>query len=212
MSSSNSKSIILQRIRQALNDVPQTDHPKAIDRNYRMQSDMPDDECISLFAERVREYKAEVKIVDRAKEMEAVLESLRSRNARRVVVAPGFPDKGLLEDEFTVGKDEPVPLSNKELDGSDAAVTSSFLGIAETGTIILNGSEGQGRRALSLIPDFHVCVVPSSRIRGIVREGVEERNRVITSNRAPVTCIAGPSGRPDIELNRVEGVHGPRTL
>src|SRR5690625_7565048 len=70
MSSSNSKSIILQRIRQALNDVPQTDHPKAIDRNYRMQSDMPDDECISLFAESVREYAAEVKIVDRAKERE----------------------------------------------------------------------------------------------------------------------------------------------
>src|SRR5690625_4564747 len=212
MSSSNSKSIILQRIRQALNDVPQTDHPKAIDRNYRMQSDMPDDECISLFAERVREYKAEVKIVDRAKEMEAVLESLRSRNARRVVVAPGFPDKGLLEDEFTVVKDEPVPLSNKELDGCDAVVTSSFLGIAETGTIILNGSEGQGRRALSLIPDFHVCVVPSSRIRVMGAEGREELNSVIQQSPRPVSFRCGRSATSDIELNRVEGVHGPRPL
>lgn len=212
MNRSDSKSIILERIRQALDDVQQTDHPKAIDRNYRMQSDMPDDECISLFAERVREYKAEVKIVDRADEMEAVLESLRSRNARRVVLAPGFPDKGLLEDEFTVVKDEPVPLSNKALDECDVVVTSSFLGIAETGTIILNGSEGQGRRALSLIPDFHVCVVPSNRIRGIVPEAIEELNNVIKKNPAPITFISGPSATSDIELNRVEGVHGPRTL
>src|SRR5690625_7929940 len=84
MNRSDSKSIILERIRQALDDVQQTDHPKAIDRNYRMQSDMPDDECISLFAERVREYKAEVKIVDRADEMEADLESLRRSEERRV--------------------------------------------------------------------------------------------------------------------------------
>src|SRR5690625_1659726 len=212
MSRSNSRSIILQRIRQALNDVPHTDHRKAIDRNCRMHSDMPDDECISRLSERGREYTAEVRIGERATEMEAVLESLRSRNARRVVVAPGFPDKGLLEDEFTVVKDEPVPLSNKELDGCDAVVTSSFLGIAETGTIILNGSEGQGRRALSLIPDFHVCVVPSSRIRGIVPEAIEELNKVIKQNPAPVTFISGPSATSDIELNRVEGVHGPRTL
>src|SRR5690625_3753859 len=212
MNRSDSKSIILERIRQALDDVEQTDHPKAIDRNYRMQSDMPDDECISLFAERVRKHKAEVKIVDRAKEMEADFESMRSRNARAVVVAPGCPDKGFLEDDFTGVKDEPVPLSNKELDGCDAVVMSSFLGSAESGSIILNGSEGKGRRALRLIPDFHVCVVPSSRIRGIVPEAIEELNNVIKQNPAPVTFISGPSATSDIELNRVEGVHGPRTL
>lgn len=212
MSRSNSKNIILQRIRHALTDVPQTDQPDAIDRNYRTQSDMTDSHRIDLFAERVGEYKAEVKIVDRADELEAVIESLRSRNAKNVVVAPGFQDRGLLENEFSVVRDEPVPLTNDELDRCDAVLTTCFLGIAETGTIILNSGEGQGRRALSLIPDFHVCVVPANRIRGIVPEAIGELDNVIKHNPTPITFISGPSATSDIELNRVEGVHGPRTL
>jgi len=100
-------------------------------------------------------------------------------------------------------------LSATELDAFDAVVTRAAAAIAETGTIILDGSPGQGRRAISLVPDYHLCVVAASQVVHRVPDAVA---MLAGSARRPLTWISGPSATSDIELNRVEGVHGPRTL
>lgn len=220
MNRSDSRSVILKRIRDALGDVTTADQSAQIDRNYRTRSPLSADQHIELFAERVGDYQADVKIAQNADVQKAIFGSLRSRNAKRVVIAPGLNEivaTGLneednLSEEFSILKDEPVPLTNDQLDQCDAIVTTCFLAIAETGTIVLNSGKGQGRRALTLIPDFHICVVPAERIRGNVPEAIAELDKLVRVNPSPVTFISGPSATSDIELNRVEGVHGPRTL
>ena len=106
--------------------------------------------------------------------------------------------------------DDPV-LSHQQLDGTGAVVTGSRVGIAETGTIVLDHAADQGRRALSLVPDLHVCVIRADQVVSDVPEAVQRLQASIDA-RQPLTWISGPSATSDIELNRVEGVHGPRTL
>src|SRR5262249_23869808 len=107
-----------------------------------------------------------------------------------------------------VARDEP-PLSYEALDAVDAVLTGCRLGIAQTGTLVLDGGAGQGRRALSLIPDAHLCVVQAGQIVDLVPEAISALHATATR---PLTFISGPSATSDIELSRVEGVHGPRTL
>ena len=106
---------------------------------------------------------------------------------------------------------EDAPLSVPELDGLDGALTGCALGIAEVGAFVLDGGPGQGRRALSLVPDLHICVVREDQVVGLVPEAVARLEGSVKAGR-PLTFVAGPSATSDIELDRVEGVHGPRTL
>jgi L-lactate dehydrogenase complex protein LldG len=103
-------------------------------------------------------------------------------------------------------------LTKEELDGSDGVLTGCALGIAQTGTIILDSSRAQGRRALTLLPDYHLCVVREDQIVGLVPEAFAELQETVKNEGRAISFISSPSATSDIELDRVEGVHGPRTL
>ncbi|MDQ4116608.1 MAG: LUD domain-containing protein, partial [Actinomycetota bacterium] len=124
---------------------------------------------------------------------------------RRILVPPGFPADLVPGGVVTVHDGPDVPVD--ELDRCDAVISTAALGIAETGTIVLDHGPGQGRRAATLVPDRHVCVVHADQ----VVPGVPEAVAALDPSR-PQTWVSGPSATSDIELDRVEGVHGPRTL
>ena len=152
---------------------------------------------MELFAARVADYRATVARCVAAEVAETIRAALG--DARRVVVPDDLPylvDDALIDD-----------FSPSELDTVDAVVTAAAVGIAVTGTIVLDHGPGQGRRALSLVPDRHVCVVREDQIVAGVPEAVARLDPL-----RPQTWISGPSATSDIELNRVEGVHGPRQL
>jgi L-lactate dehydrogenase complex protein LldG len=161
------------------------------------------DDVVGLFVERVEDYRAVVVRCRPDDVAEQIREGLAS--SRRVVVPPGFPDEWL-SDGFERVTDDP-PLGATALDEVDAVVTTAALGIAVTGTIVLDHGPGQGRRALSLVPDRHVCIVTAEQVVTDVPDAVRRLDPV-----RPLTWISGPSATSDIELNRVEGVHGPRHL
>ena len=137
----------------------------------------------------------------------AVAEACAGRGARRIVTPPGGPTTlpGL---EVIV--DDP-PLSARALDGVDGVLTGCALAIAETGTIVLDGGDRSGRRAITLVPDYHVCVVQAERVVTAVPDAIAALAEAAAEGR-PITFVSGPSATSDIELDRVEGVHGPRTL
>ena len=163
----------------------------------------------ALFAERVADYRAAVDRVDPDGLISAVAAALGE--SRRVVVPPGLPREWLAGlDELEVVTDDGT-LAAADLDGVDAVLTAAAVGIATTGTVVLDHDTDQGRRALTLVPDRHVCVVRESQLVGDVPEAVARLRDAVRSGR-PLTWISGPSATSDIELERVEGVHGPRSL
>lgn len=199
---------ILARIRTALKDGPQVPQ---IPREYRATSGLDEAELIELLLDRLVDYKAQVSVVDAAGVPARIAELLTGANS---YVVPIGLDAGWLtglDDVPGAGRGRldsaEVPLTVAELDGIDAVVTGSAVAVAETGTIILDGSPDQGRRAISLVPDHHICVVKATDISGILPEAL---GRIDGSR--PLTMISGPSATSDIELERVEGVHGPRKL
>jgi L-lactate dehydrogenase complex protein LldG len=198
----SSRDRILARVRSALADVPRTETPDDVEvpRAYDHGRSGPD--VVELLVDRLVDYKAVVQeVTDVAA---AVADALRRREARRVVAPVGVPAEWLGDAEAV--RDDPA-LSAAELDALDGVVTGCAVAIAETGTIVLDAADDQGRRALTLIPDYHLCVVRRDQIVRTVPEAIE---RLDPSR--PQTWISGPSATSDIELNRVEGVHGPRTL
>jgi L-lactate dehydrogenase complex protein LldG len=172
--------------------------PPAVVRRYRVSGSLSREARVELFAERVADYRAEVRVV------EDVTDAIASICAGRVGIPLGLPAEwrpaatDLVEDDG---------LSARELDALDGVVTGCTVAIAETGTIVLSGGATEGRRALSLVPDLHVCVVRTQQIVELVPEAL-----AAVDPRRPLTFISGPSATSDIELSRVEGVHGPRTL
>jgi L-lactate dehydrogenase complex protein LldG len=192
---------ILGRIRSA--HVATPDHQ--IRRGYVHTRELSDP--VALFVERVQDYKATVIRTDPDNVAAAVAKSLAG--ASRVVVPAGF-NPWWQPGEIDIIGDEPV-LSSEQLDGVDAVLTSAVVGIAVTGTIVLDHTQGQGRRALTLVPDLHVCVVTTDQIVGDVPEAIARLSSSVSAGH-PLTWVSGPSATVDIELIRVHGVHGPRTL
>ena len=194
---------VLARIRIALGAGASA--PTAIPRGYRTDADQDIPALISLLTERLHDYGTSVRRCGTDGVTRSVREALAERGARRVVLPPGLSLDGAAPDGVTFLADD--GLSPDLLDATDGVVTTAALAIAETGTIILDGGPGQGRRALSLVPDYHLCILHARQIVGIVPQalGRLEPGR-------PCTWISGPSATSDIELDRVQGVHGPRTL
>jgi L-lactate dehydrogenase complex protein LldG len=192
-----------------LHDVPVGDASEApILRLYRRHSEEPREAIVSRFAERVAEYRATLRQVSAAKLPAAIEAALQARGVRRLVAPADVPETWLPAG-IQVLLDE--QLSAEALDTVDGVLTGCALGIAETGTIILDGGARQGRRAITLVPDYHLCVVEAEQIVALVPEAIDHLHAAAASG-APITLISGPSATSDIELNRVEGVHGPRTL
>jgi L-lactate dehydrogenase complex protein LldG len=193
---------VLSQIRAALGTEP----PGVISVPRDYQRRTPDEVAlVARFAERVSDYRAEVHQVASADVGRVVGRALAERHARRVVVPPDLPAAWRTGDHEWV-TDRP-DLDHASLDAIDAVVTGCAIAIAETGTIVLDAGPAQGRRVITLLPDAHVCVVAADQIVGDVPEALERLDP-----RRPLTWISGPSATSDIELNRIEGVHGPRTL
>ncbi len=202
MSSSEARAAILARIAGSLADQPAR---PPIPRDYHVTT--PSDvDLVERFAERVADYRASVRRVTELELPAAIGAALAAIPARRVAAPAGLPSSWTAKLAGEVLGDEP-PLNHRDLDAVDAVLTGCAVAIAETGTIVLDGGPGQGRRALSLLPDHHVCVVRADQIVGDVPEALPRLDP-----RRPLTWISGPSATSDIELERVEGVHGPRHL
>ena len=175
-------------------------------RTYDHRLDLDPEALIQLFIERVADYQAEVRLIAEP-ELAGTIGSVLAEHRAASVVVPADLDAGWLTTvTCEVVRDDPS-LSHHQLDEISAVVTGSAVSVALTGTVVLDAAVGQGRRVISLIPDLHVCVVFASSIVGTVPEAVHRLDP-----RRPLTWISGPSATSDIELDRVEGVHGPRTL
>ena len=171
-------------------------------RAYRRNGTLDDAERVDRFCERVADYRADVRRVDDV--ARAVDDVCGELSARRLVIPAGLPAAWRPSGLELV---EDAGLTPIELDALDGVVTGATVAIAETGTIVLSSGPHEGRRAITLVPDLHVCVVEESQIVELVPEALER-----VPVRRPLTLVSGPSATSDIELSRVEGVHGPRTL
>jgi L-lactate dehydrogenase complex protein LldG len=199
---SAARDVMLGRVRDALAGATP---PPPVIRDYRTSTG----EDLEVFLDRLRDYDATVLRSSTDELAATVRERLAERKVHRLVVPAGIPDDWLIGADVLgveVLGDDP-PLSNSALDGSDGVITTCALAIAGTGTIVLDGSAGMGRRALSLVPDYHLCVV---RVDQLVSSFPEAIARL--DPRRPLTFISGPSATVDIEMVRVSGVHGPRWL
>ncbi|MET7937142.1 LUD domain-containing protein [Streptomyces sp. NPDC005322] len=207
----NARNEILDRVRRALGDVPNEERPEdvPVPRLYTSggtpAAGSPD--AVKLLMERLADYGASVRPVTADQVADAVAQAVSARGAPCVVVPRGFPPQwraGLAPER--VLSDQPwLPVA--ELDRVGGAVTTVATAIAHTGTLVLDGGPGQGRRALTLVPDYHLCVVRAEQVVASVPEALARLDPA-----RPLTFISGPSATSDIELDRVEGVHGPRTL
>lgn len=163
---------------------------------------------LERFCERVADYRADVRRVTARSVTREIARVLNEREARSVGVPPGLPATWRPASDVV----EDHGLTTTELDALDGVITGCTVAIAETGTIVLAGGPTDGRRALTLVPDLHVCVVDETQIVDIVPEAITKLAPLVQAERRPLTFVSGPSATSDIELSRVEGVHGPRNL
>jgi L-lactate dehydrogenase complex protein LldG len=204
---SGAREAVLARVRAALG--PAVEVPE-VPRAYRVAGALGaggDSVAVDRFCERVADYRATVSRVRGDELPGALMAACAQREARRIAVPAQAPPWTI--DGIELVRDDP-PLSPGELDALDGVLSGCALAIAETGTIVLDGVGASGRRALTLVPDYHLCVVRSDDIVPSVPDAMAALARVAAEGR-PITFISGPSATSDIELVRVEGVHGPRT-
>jgi L-lactate dehydrogenase complex protein LldG len=202
----DARSEILERVRRALATAPARESPE-LPRGY--ERERRDGRKLEQLDERLTDYRARVVRTGRSAIGHAVRSVCGELGLSRLVVASGVPADWRPEaidliDEAAVG--------DRELDSLDGVLTGCAVAIAETGTIVLDGGPRSGRRAITLVPDHHICVVEADQVVALVPEAFARLGRAVRERRAPVTMISGPSATSDIELSRVEGVHGPRTL
>lgn len=198
---SRERESVLDAIRRALADRPGS---VSVPRDYRGTVPVKESDVAARFAARVRAYAAVVHDATEADVRTTVETICRSRRVSEIVAAPSVPREWLpAGPTVTVDKD----LSPRELDGMDAVLSGCVAAIASTGTIVLDHGPSQGRRVITLLPDLHICVVAVDQIVATVPEAIAR----LDSDR-PLTFISGPSATSDIEMQRVEGVHGPRRL
>jgi L-lactate dehydrogenase complex protein LldG len=201
----SARDAVLGRVRAALGPDPQA---PPIPRAYLAVAFLDAEAVVERFAERVDDYQATVHRTT-AEELTTTLASIIDAHGhRRVVVPSALDDTWLvaLYDRLQICSDI-ARLATSELDTYDAVITAAAVGIADTGTIVLDHRGDQGRRALTLVPDHHLCVVRTDQIVQTVPEALARLDPT-----RPLTFVSGPSATSDIELYRVEGVHGPRTL
>ncbi len=198
---SGAREEVLTRIRSALHDA---EAPPEVPRGYRVAGELPRAAVLALFVERLEETGATV--IRATDGTAAVDDALVAHGATRVAVASDL--------HFRPARGEVVVdhgLSAEALDGLDGALTTCGAACAETGTIAFDGGPGQGRRALTLVPDLHVCLVRAEQVVQTVPELFALLEPAARAGRA-IVLVSGPSATSDIEFERVEGVHGPRRL
>lgn len=208
----SAKADIFARIHEALLDVTDENPEEApITWQYVQPSEIPGD-IVDYFLQLVADYKAEVERVPRAELPATIVRHLRDIGAKSVILPSGLDAawrEAIVAAEFDVREDN--NLSARELNEIDAVVTAAAVGVANTGTFAMDHRPDQGRRALTLVPDAHICVVRADQVVSNTPEAIARLQSSI-KDRQPITFVAGPSATSDIELSRVEGVHGPRTL
>jgi L-lactate dehydrogenase complex protein LldG len=213
-STAGARQEILRRIRTAIGEPPEDGgivdaEWSALPRDYKRVATLDREAMLEMLEHRLRDYDANVVRVRAGSVADEIARMIVARDVRRIVVPAGLPEalgQGLAGGfEFTVD----AGLSPAELDRFEGVVTGSTVAIAETGTIVLQNVRGQGRRAPTLIPDYHLCVVRAGDVVETVPEAME---RLAATAALATTFISGPSATADIEMTRVKGVHGPRFL
>ncbi|HSD76892.1 MAG TPA: LUD domain-containing protein [Solirubrobacteraceae bacterium] len=217
---SAARDAILARVRAALADVPpgEADRwdgpgPPGSPDAYERGAALDGDRLVALFAERCADYRARVvRCAGGDAAIAAAVADACDRERARALLTPHDLPAAWLPDAVEALADDPsAPLDVAALDAAPGVLTGCALAIAETGTIVLDAGSGQGRRALTLVPDLHVCVVRAADVVATVPEAVQQLAGAAAAGR-PITFVSGPSATSDIELDRVEGVHGPRRL
>lgn len=212
MSAISAREAILNKVRVALSDLPgvaPADEPVTWIYGARR----PMEDVVEQLEDRVLDYRAGFERVPAGELPARVVAALESFGVSSAVLPAGLDEaivSAVSAAGVAVSRDDP-PLSRPQLDATGAVVTTCAVAAAETGTIMLDHGPGQGRRALSLVPDVHVCIVRADQVVSDVPEAVAAIAAAVRARR-PITWISGGSATSDIELSRVEGVHGPRTL
>lgn len=208
--SSSARTEILRRIRAAKGGTSNAAAAEtawsSVAREYRREAALELEGVLELLEDRLRDYDAHVVRVQRADVAEAVAKMLATRGKRRIVVPLGIAAEWL-PNSFEFVADE--GMTAVELDRFDGVMTGSTVAIAETGTVVLQNVAGQGRRAVTLVPDYHLCIVEAGDVVETVPEAMD---RLSGTAELATTFFSGPSATADIEMTRIKGVHGPRHL